>query len=1489
MRWAVSALLASLLVLPAWARSGEPKIEETEFQSIPSDLFYFDDSDVVILTDPEARTSYRSDDAGVKWTALDGVTKGEVWQVVKHPFNNKVAITLGREHTHWITKDQGKSWKSWTIEGVPAISRAPISFHASDPDRILFMADECRSFICKGIVYYTLDGFATEPKKLNEDAVSCLWAKSIDVFSTGDETLDKKKIFCIVAGPFRPFSQSFRLLASSDFFATSNEPAMNQGRVVPDIINLAAVKHYIVAAAKSERTTELAMYVTDDGRQWHRAEFGEQKLEEDAYTLMESTNYSLEVDVMTTGMEAAMGVLLTSNSNGTFFTKNIEHTNRSPQGYVDFEKIQNIQGIMLANVVDNWEEVEKSRKSKMVSSRISFDDGRSWNKLKTVDGKNIQLHSVTEQRNPGRVFSSPAPGIVMGVGNEGESLKPWRDGATYVSDDAGRTWLRTLEYAHLYEFGDQGAIIVAVRDEATNKIKWSLNHGKDWKTHEIDHEIKALALTTVPDSTSLKFILVAERQGEKGAKIATYAIDFSTLGTKKCAKGDFQDWYARVDDDGNPTCIMGHRQKFRRRKSSAECLVEEEFKDPVPEKEDCKCTDADYECDYENGYRKQSGKCVLTGTMKVPPGECTDDKKTFLGSSGYRLVPGNTCVKKGGVEKDKLLEHDCKAAQGPPTAGEISKSITNLPGDGFVEFFYLECTASESCAGRGEEPLVARNDKRQVFMSNNHGRNWTQILKGEDIITIYPHQYLNGHVYFITPSRTVHYSKDHGTSLHSFEAPEMPNRDRLPILSFHPDQKDWLIWTGGRNCESGKCETIAHVSHKGGEDWNTLLKGVGKCQFVYRQDRVESKDLVICEQHVDENAANPIELVSSSDWFDTVTPLKKNVINFATMAEYIVVAVRDMDNASLQVDTSIDGQQFADAKFPPNFQVPHQQAYTVLDSSTHAVFLHVTVNNVEGQEYGSILKSNSNGSSYVLSASEVNRNAFGYVDFEKMRSLEGVAVINRVANKEEVDAGAAKKLKTYITHNDGADWALIPRPPKAGPGRNLNCDIKDLENCSLHLHGYTERKDPRDAYSSYSAVGMMVATGNYGKFLGSKSQSDTFLSRDGGITWEMAAEGNWIWEFGDQGSIIAMVQADTPTSEMKYSLDEGKTWWSYNFADDKILVTDLTSLPSDTSRNFLLWGRYQGGLVTINLDFTNMKERSELCKLDEDNPTSKASDYNLWSPKHPLSSDDCLFGHVAQYHRKKPGRECYNGGIGTLEHLHAVSRNCSCTRRDFECDYNFEKQPGGSCKLVEGLQPADPKAVCTEKPGTIEYYDITGYRRIPLSTCQGGKEMDFTSRPYPCPGKEPEFKKKHGASGVAIFFAVVIPILAAGGIGYWVWQNWDGRFGRIQLGGGDGLGGVSSGGGAGRGSFGGAVDREAPWIKYPVIVLSGVVAVAAAVPMLLGTLWSAVSTRLGRSRTSGFPRPYTSRNSFSRGRGDYAVVEPDDEGELLGNDSDEDI
>ena len=208
--------------------------------------------------------------------------------------------------------------------------------------------------------------------------------------------------------------------------------------------------------------------------------------------------------------------------------------------------------------------------------------------------------------------------------------------------------------------------------------------------------------------------------------------------------------------------------------------------------------------------------------------------------------------------------------------------------------------------------------------------------------------------------------------------------------------------------------------------------------------------------------------------------------------------------------------------------------------------------------------------------------------------------------------------------------------------------------------------------------------------------------------------------------------------------------------------------------------------------------------------------------------------------------------------------------------YNYELDNHGQCVLVRGFQPLSGSEWCKQHSNATSWFEPTGYRRVPLSTCDGGNELDKTSTEHPCTGYEEEFERKHRTSGIVIFFAVVIPCALAGFIGWYVYRNWSGKFGQIRL-------------GDGSSSF----DQEQPWIKYPVIAISAVGAMLMALPVVAASLWrgatgaySSVSgARPSRSWFASGTRRFTTRDSFARGRGDYSTV--DDEGELLGDDSDE--
>lgn len=202
-------------------------------------------------------------------------------------------------------------------------------------------------------------------------------------------------------------------------------------------------------------------------------------------------------------------------------------------------------------------------------------------------------------------------------------------------------------------------------------------------------------------------------------------------------------------------------------------------------------------------------------------------------------------------------------------------------------------------------------------------------------------------------------------------------------------------------------------------------------------------------------------------------------------------------------------------------------------------------------------------------------------------------------------------------------------------------------------------------------------------------------------------------------------------------------------------------------------------------------------------------------------------------------------------------------------DFNYEMQSDGSCGLVPGLPQPDHSEQCKKDPKLVEYWEPTGYRRIPQTTCEGGRQYDqLVSKP--CPNKEEEYEQKHGISGVGLFFAIVMPIAVATGIGYYVYTRWDGKFGQIRLGEGSTI------------SSQGWLARDSALIAVPVAVVAGIVAVAQALPLLVMTLWRSTIGSM-RTRSRGYQRPYATRGSFAARRGDYTHV-VDDEDELLGAD-----
>jgi len=660
-----------------------------------------------------------------------------------------------------------------------------------------------------------------------------------------------------------------------------------------------------------------------------------------------------------------------------------------------------------------------------------------------------------------------------------------------------------------------------------------------------------------------------------------------------------------------------------------------------------------------------------------------------------------------------------------------------------------------------DETLLALTTQNEVFVTHDQGSTWEEVAPDDEFLSIHLNPFDTNDVYLQSTNDKVVYSRDRADNWKSFRTPCSPIPGVDPLI-FHPTRKSYLIWIGQIGCEnqySKACRTAAFISRSYGKRWRKIQENIAKCEFANDLGKHVDPNLVLCLKQSNDATKHRSNLIgSTSDFLDDTRILLKQVIDFVSRDGFLVAATAE-EQDSLKLHVSRDGLTWRDALFPNDMHVSKQQAYTILSGKSGSLFVHVTMNPRQGTEFGNLIKSNAAGQSYIEALDAVNRDSNGYVDFEQMEGLEGVIMVNKVVNPDKAVQGYKKRLQTVITHNDGSRWSLLNPPLVDSEGKKYECLGRPLEQCSLHLHGYTDREDPRDTLSSGSAVGMMIGVGNVGGELGNYYDGNTFLTKDGGITWKEIKKGVFMWEYGDQGSVIVLVNGKDSTNKILYSTDQGNSWSTLQFTDKKVMVQDISTVPSDNSLRFLLFTRLPlslGDKTRIyQIDFSGLLSRQ--CKLDLENPDT--DDFELWTPKHPFQKDNCLFGHTTQYYRKFPGKLCHVGK--KLVQPFKVLKNCECTREDFECDFNYSRDKGGVCKLVPGYKPPNHEDVCFEDNPPSEFYLPTGYRKISLSTCVGGKDYSKASDPIPCKGKETEFAQKYSRKRS---FGTWISIIFAGAI-----------------------------------------------------------------------------------------------------------------------------
>ncbi|THH18916.1 hypothetical protein EW146_g2149 [Bondarzewia mesenterica] len=1396
--WLLFALLPCFVV-----RAQEPEVSVTHFHNLPAKLFFFDDAPVVAYHDVVEGNLYVSNNEGKTWERASDIPEGETSMFIEHPFNNRMAFVLTKKNVHYRTDDRGKSWRSFEMPMSPAFVPRPLSFH-SDPAKygyILYQGVQCEragwGSVChdeasrsssdnyiladKHQTYYTKEAFSDQPQKLLSDTSRCQFAHSSKDFK---HEAHPDLIYCVgfdsTSTSGHHSLSSSRLFSSTDFFNDDmTTEDLGIGKNARGVIALAIVSKFAVVAMKDLSTsgTEMLLYVSTDTKTWGKAMFphaSSARLRENAYTIVESTTHSLAVDVMLQD-QSTIGTLFMSNSDGTYFVESLKDTNRNEMGFVDYENLYGVEGVGLANIVANAQDVEGRHAQKQLKTMITFDDGSSWQLIRppdtdsegrrvncntaNIDECSLHLHSVTLPHNLGRVFSSPAPGFVMAVGSVGAYLQPYEECDTFLSTDAGVSWKMIQSSANKYEFGDQGSIMVVVNDEdVTDSVRYTTDLGKNWRSLNIGITMRARALSTVQDSTSQKFLLIGQlgrKDAPESGRFVTVFLDFALVRSRQCGDNDFEQWYARPAK--GKECLMGHKQWYKRRKPDADCYIGNKFEDPVGHEERCPCADDDFECDFN--YVRHDDKCVPIGPEPIGAGICMDPDQTYKGSSGYRLIPGNTCDREKGVKKDERIDKKCSQAQ--PAEGEIVHQTFEFPAKIVQQAYFKDSTT-----------ILVRLSDNSIWQSSNEGYTWNQINPKEKFLAFYHHTFTSDRAYLITDSATVYFTTDTGQTWNTITAPTPPNNFGLQVLHFHPQKSDYLIWTGNRDCHmmGDSCHVDAAYSRDNGRKWYPIESYVRNCAWARDAELLVDPTQIICESYLDKKGSqrffqtnNPLQLVGGTDFFRKKTKLFDHVVGFAKFSEYLVVAEYLPERKSLDLQVSLDGRTFATGQFPPNMR-PEQHAYTLLESSTDSVFLHLTMSEPPSPYWGNILKSNSNGTYFGLSIENVNRDDRGFVDFEKMIGLDGIALINVVSNPLDAPVTGSKQLQTRITHNDGGTWKQLIPPKFDSMGRRYDCNSA---SCALHVHGYTERFDPRATFSSPSVVGLIMAVGSVGDRLAPYTESDTFLSRDAGFSWEEVHKDAHLWEFGDSGSVLVMANDEEPTDHVLFTTDEGLTWREYKFDNEKVRVRSIMTVPSDTSRRFILMGNYArspSSSVAVHLDFSALTHQK--CVLDVQH--SDQDDFELWSPSEERS-ELCLFGRQTLYHRRVRDRNCV---VGKQEKFQdKVVKNCACTDSDFECEFNHVRNADGKCVLSEGRSPLPPDDSCHN--GEDYWYERTAYRKIPYSSCEDGITPHQGKR-HLCPGI-----RAHGP--FFWLFVLMVPFAFTALVAYWYYRKSGLARGMIRL------------------------------------------------------------------------------------------------------------
>lgn len=694
-----------------------PQIEGTKLDGIMQEIVWCGPRKETILIRTESNAVYRSDN---KWTTFKKITKhmkkaadevvenseeiGDVTNIIKSDANESTVVFVGNKGVIWVSTDCGASMTAVNKD----FKIHMIKLHPSELTWMLAIADqECKDPKDKNCMegfhaLYLTQDMGQNWRQISKNVVHCEWPFDAEQINNG---IPSTRIFATLASKtILP-----QLVSTDDFFRNKTLLVENCAQFKLRSFYLFAIQSNFELGANM-----LVANVQEKFSSFYQTMFPFEKFKPKEFHILDTSENAVFVFVKQS-LGDAYGDLFMSDSTGIRYSLSLKHCLAHVSIGADFMKVNGIEGIYIANALDDktvkqiinqkeqeendeeeWEDEEsgksgtrKKMKKNIVNDNIhtyiTFNKGGSWRYITApkVDSKkkvincggneecSLQLHLRKLTTVP-MLSHKNAHGIILALGNTGQSLDIEARSNVFLSRDGGVTWEEIAKGPHVYDIADHGGLLVQTRlyklKENIADVFYSWNEGLTWETLRISNmNITIQDIFTEPDSSTQSFLIRADsyetrEDEEEGNKFTTiFVLNFEKTHERICGGihspgtvgSDYEIWSPYDGRHGQP-CLMGRRISYTRRKRDSECFNGVLFERPISV-ETCKCTEEDYECDF--GFtRKDSlsnSPCIPHINISyAPPANCTPGS-IYTVTMGYRKVAGDTC--QGGISHDPIV------------------------------------------------------------------------------------------------------------------------------------------------------------------------------------------------------------------------------------------------------------------------------------------------------------------------------------------------------------------------------------------------------------------------------------------------------------------------------------------------------------------------------------------------------------------------------------------------------------------------------------------------------------------------------------------------------------------------------------------------------------------------------------------------------------------------------------------------------------------